>query len=63
MVITNTFQLTIVLGCLLGIAVIIWIALLMVKSRRSSHIYNYLKQCVMEAEDKTLNISLARNDL
>jgi hypothetical protein len=63
MVITNTYQLAVVLGCLLGIAIIIWIALLVVKSRRSSRIYNYLKQCVMEAEDNTLNISLARNDL
>lgn len=63
MVITNTFQLSVVLGCLLGLVVIIWITILVVKSRRYSRIYDYLKQCVMEAEDKTLNITLARNDL
>ncbi len=63
MVITDTFQLTVIIVCLMGAGVLLWLGSLLVRSRRSSHIYNYLKQCVMDAEDKTLNISLARSDL
>lgn len=61
--ITDLFQLSIILGCLVGVGVLAWLGWIFTRSRRSSRIYRYLKECVMEAEDKTLNISLARPDL
>jgi hypothetical protein len=61
--ITDVFKVTVMLCCLVGLAVLCWVGWLVARSRRSSKIYNYLKECVMAAEDKTLNISLARADL
>jgi hypothetical protein len=47
----------------LGLALAGWLGYFLMRSRRSSRIYSYLKECVMSAQDKTLNISLARDDL
>jgi hypothetical protein len=61
--ITDTFQLGVIVSCLLGLALAGWLGYFLMRSRRSSRIYSYLKECVMSAQDKTLNISLARDDL
>jgi hypothetical protein len=51
------------LGFLLGAVVVGWLVYLFARSRRYSRMYSFLKDRVMEAEDKTLNVTHALTDL